>query len=185
MHLQRESFESADEDALAMREVPLTELDPIGALEELLHGDAPLHAGDGRTEAEMDSVSEAEVLSLTCATEIDLVGLWPFAWIAIARGPEEHDPRVDRQLFAVELNGHLRLAEMTLEGSLQADGLLDEVGHELGMRAEILLNIGVLRQEPNHASHQARGGVATRDDQLHHGGDGLASTHLSFAHSVN
>ena len=129
-----------------MRKITLAELDPIGALEELLHSDAPFHSGDGRAEAEVDAVAEAEVLSLTQPMEIDLVGLGPFTRIAIARSPQEHDPGSGGQLLAVELDRHLRLPEMTLEGRLEADGFFDEVGHELGIGAELLLDVGVLHQ---------------------------------------
>src|SRR5690606_18003523 len=104
-------------------------LERAGACEEGLGDDAGFEAGEGRAEAVVDAVAEAEVV-VGVAAQVEAVGLREVAGVAVGRREGDHQggPGGDGCIGDSDIFGGA--PEEGLDGSVVAERLLDGCRNE-------------------------------------------------------
>ena len=83
----------------------------------------------------MRPVAERDVPARVGAFHLEVVGLAELARVAVGGSVDDHERCARRNLDAAELRRDAREPEVTFHGALDAQALLDEVGHQLTVLA--------------------------------------------------
>jgi len=148
------------------------------ALGELLQEDAHLHPGQVLAHALVAAVAERQVVRGVVAVEVQRVRVLEVALVVVGRSHDDQQPRALRDFDAADPRvGHGKPPPRD-DGAGQAQALLDGVGDERGVGADVLPRLAVLQQQAqrvgrgvgrrlvrgDHAGHHHRVQVGVGDD---------------------
>src|SRR5262245_53720131 len=140
--------------------------------EEPLEADAHLGAGETGAGTEMLAVTEGDVVAGVHALCIEVFGIGEHVRVGGGGGDHRHHDRACRDMDARERRIAQCEAEGALDGALEAQALLDEVRHRLGIASELLGEGGLLGEDPHCRGEQPRRGLLSggEDDrgETHH-----------------
>ena len=104
----------------------------------------------------MDAAAEGEVLPRVGAVEAEIGGALEAPGVAVGRAVQQHHRRTGRDLDAADRRRPAGQAEVGLHRALDAQRLLDELRDAVVVRAELVLELGILREVLERRGEQAR-----------------------------
>ena len=126
--------------------VLLRQPDVAHPVEDALDADAGLGASQRTAGTGVDAAAEGDVLARVGAVEAELGRALEAPGVAVGRAVEQHHRRTGRDVDAADRRRPAGQAEVGLHRALDAQRLLDELRDAVVVRAELVLELGILRR---------------------------------------
>ena len=117
----------------------------------------------------MDAEPEPEVLAAVHPVEADLVRVLELPRVVVRGAVEHHHGGARRQVDAADSRRDARQPELRVQWGLEPQRLLDVRGDAMTLVAELLLQVGPVRDVPEHGAQQAGRGFPAGGEEV--GGD--------------
>src|SRR5262245_53470482 len=125
---QRQIMQAADDERFNVGErARVNELKVVEPSQDPLEADARLGAGETRARAEVLAVTEGDIAPGVRTLCIEAVGIFEDARVAVGGADHGHHDRTGRNVDVRQLRIAQGEAEGALDGTLEAQTLLDEV----------------------------------------------------------
>ena len=126
-----------------------------------------LEPGEARAGADVRTTAERHVGAGVGPIESELVRVVEHRFVTVRRQEAERDLVAGAELLTVQLPRSHAVAQQEADRRVVAQRLLDRDRDQLRIGAQLLVEVGVVRDGPQQVADQVTGGLVPRDEEEH------------------